>query len=160
MIDRCWDPMSTSQTMKLVRLLLQLSEDFPSLRTTSRILQQIFLSLTAKFKDCLNNDILIPLLHKQNDSQFYERQFHGAVKLFRNIVSFQGILSDKVLKEIAITSLFNRYLSQALNMYQIKDRIIKTNLIISTLPKRSNFEIGDILGSYMKNLQLQASSII
>lgn len=156
--------MSTSQTMKLVRLMLQLKEDFPSLRITSKNLQNIFETITTKIKDAIKDDIFIPLLHKQIDNQFFERQFNGAVKLFRNVVSFQGIISDKVLKELAISSLFSRYLQPALNMYPMKDRIAKTNLITSTLPKRSNFEIGDILVSYMKSLQsqleIQSSSFI
>lgn len=135
--------------------MLQLTDEFPSLRATSKNLQSTFHSITSKINEAIKEDIFIPLLHKNTDNQFYERQFHGAVKLFRNIMSFQGILSDKILKELAITSLYNKYLQQALNMYPIKDRITKMNLITSTLPKRQNFEIGDILNSHMKNLQSQ-----
>ena len=40
---------------------------------------------------------------------FFQRQFYSALKLFKNIVSWQGILADNILAELAIDSLLNRY---------------------------------------------------
>lgn len=49
-------------------------------------------------------------------SSFFQRQFCSGLKLFRNLLSFQGILSDSVLKEYAILSLLNRYLLMAMRV--------------------------------------------
>lgn len=49
-------------------------------------------------------------------TSFFQRQFSSALKLFRNYLSWEGILSDSALKEIAISSLLNRYLLSAIRV--------------------------------------------
>lgn len=49
-------------------------------------------------------------------SSFFQRQFSSALKLFRNLLSWEGILSDSALKEIAISCLLNRYLLSAIRV--------------------------------------------
>lgn len=64
-------------------------------------------------KAALENDVFIPIFPKQLQeakSSFFQRQFCSALKLLRNFLMWQGILSDIALKEIAILSLLNRYL--------------------------------------------------
>lgn len=50
-------------------------------------------------------------------SSFFQRQFCSALKLFRNLLSWQGILADNALKDLAILSLLNRYLLSAMRVY-------------------------------------------
>jgi GC-rich sequence DNA-binding factor len=64
-IDECFDPLSTTQTLKLVKLLKQLSNDYPSLRITSKNLQNLFVTMTDKMKLALDNDVFIPIFQKQ-----------------------------------------------------------------------------------------------
>lgn len=52
-------------------------------------------------------------------SSFFQRQFSSALKLFRNLLSWEGILSDTALKDIAISSLLNRYLLLAIRVNNI-----------------------------------------
>lgn len=54
-------------------------------------------------------------------SSFFQRQFSSALKLFRNLLSWEGILSDTALKEIAISSLLNRYLLSAIRVNEYAD---------------------------------------
>lgn len=49
-------------------------------------------------------------------SSFFQRQFCSGLKLFRNLLSWQGILADSALKELAILSLLNRYLLSAMRV--------------------------------------------
>lgn len=64
-IEGCFDPLSTTQTLRLVKLLNQLSNDYPSLRITSKNLQAMFTIITDKMKMALDNDVFIPIFQKQ-----------------------------------------------------------------------------------------------
>lgn len=113
LIETCWDPLSSSQTLKIVELLGRLGRDYPSMRPTSKYTRTLFLTILDKMKAALENDVFIPIFPKQLQeakSSFFQRQFSSALKLLRNFLMWQGILSDIALKEIAILSLLNRYL--------------------------------------------------
>jgi len=138
LIDECWDPLSTTQTLKLVKLMNELSNDYPSLRVTSKNLQSMFTIITDKMKVALDNDVFIPIFQKQSadaKSSFFQRQFYSGVKLFRNFISFQGIVSEKVLKNFAISSLLNRYLLSAMRVSLPTDGVTKAYTIVLTLPR-------------------------
>jgi GC-rich sequence DNA-binding factor len=64
-IEGCFDPLSRTQTLRLVQLLNQLSKDYPSLRITSKNLQNLFTTITEKMKLALDNDVFIPIFQKQ-----------------------------------------------------------------------------------------------
>lgn len=64
-IEGCYDPLSNTQTLKLVKLLNQLSHEYPSLRITSKNLQTLFMTITEKMKLALDNDVFIPIFTKQ-----------------------------------------------------------------------------------------------
>lgn len=118
-IESCWDPMSSSQTLRLVNLIRRLLRDYPSLRVTSKNTRAMLIAVLDKIKLTLENDVFIPIFPKQiqeSKSSFFQRQFSSALKLFRNLLSWEGILSDSVLKEIAILSLLNRYLLSGLRV--------------------------------------------
>lgn len=68
-------------------------------------------------------------------TSFFQRQFCSGLKLFRNFISWQGILSDSVLKELAISSLLNRYLLSAMRVCTPMDSISKAYTIVNTLPR-------------------------
>lgn len=68
-------------------------------------------------------------------TSFFQRQFCSGLKLFRNFLSWQGILSDAKLREIAISSLLNRYLLSAMRVCTPSDAVAKAHIIVYTLPR-------------------------
>jgi GC-rich sequence DNA-binding factor len=116
----------------------QLTADYPSLRVTSKNLQSLFTTITDKMKEALDNDVFIPIFQSRSadaKSSFFQRQFYSGVKLFRNFISFQRIVSDKMLKSFAISSLLNRYLLSAMRVSNPADGVSKAHTIVLTLPR-------------------------
>ena len=68
-------------------------------------------------------------------SSFFQRQFFSGIKLFRNFISFQGIIADSLLKNYAISSLLNRYLLSAMRVSQPAEGITKAQSLVLTLPR-------------------------
>ncbi|XP_050082324.1 intron Large complex component GCFC2 isoform X2 [Anopheles aquasalis] len=136
--EQYWDPLSTTQTLRLVRLLKRLVRDYPSLRLTCKPLRALFQTILDKLKQSVDNDVFIPIFPKQAQeakSSFFQRQFCSGLKLFRNITSWQGILADGALKELAIGSLLNRYLLNGMRVCTAPDAIGKASTIVYTLPR-------------------------
>ncbi|XP_037038522.1 PAX3- and PAX7-binding protein 1 isoform X2 [Bradysia coprophila] len=164
LIETCWDPLSTSQTLKLVGLIGRLGRDYPSLKATSKYLRTLFAAISDKMKLALDNDVFIPVFPKQSQearSSFFQRQFCSGLKLFRNVLSFQGILADSALKEYAILSLLNRYLLMAMRVCTPVDATSKAYIIVNTLPRiwlQPELAILESLGlfiTYLKSVSKQ-----
>lgn len=60
---------------------------------------------------------------------FFQRQFGTAVKLLRNLLAWQGVVADRVLRDVAISSLLNRYLLAALRTCEPVDAAEKCNMV-------------------------------
>ncbi|XP_055641850.1 PAX3- and PAX7-binding protein 1 isoform X2 [Toxorhynchites rutilus septentrionalis] len=138
LIEQVWDPLSTTQTLKLVRLINRLSRDYPSLRRTCKQLRTLFQAILDKLKLAIDNDVFIPVFPKQLQeakSSFFQRQFCSGLKLLRNITSWQGIIADGPLTELAIGSLINRYLLNGMRVCTPTDAINKASMIVYTLPR-------------------------
>ncbi|KAJ8978174.1 hypothetical protein NQ317_009662 [Molorchus minor] len=114
LVDKCWDPLSSSQTLRLVGIVSRYIRRFPSLGPASAPLHNLF---------------------ADSKSPFFQRQFSSGLKLLKNITSWQGILNDNTLKELALTSLLNRYLLSALKFCVITDAVQKVRLISLILPR-------------------------
>lgn len=65
LIEQVWDPLSTTQTLKLVRLINRLGRDYPSLRRTCKQLRMLFQAILDKLKLAIDNDVFIPVFPKQ-----------------------------------------------------------------------------------------------
>jgi hypothetical protein len=148
LIENIWDPLSTKQTNQLVRLIAKWAKDFPTISSRSKHLQTLLHKIALRISRSLDEDVYIPQLIPQevlenrtnplalNVINFYERQFWSGVKLFRNIISWQGIISDPVLQELALDRLLNRYLLFAIvRTIAYSDSINKCQEIILTLPR-------------------------
>ncbi|XP_072751186.1 PAX3- and PAX7-binding protein 1 isoform X2 [Anoplolepis gracilipes] len=137
-IEKIWDPMSTSQTLRLVGAINRFIKEYPNLNDTSKQLEILFNAILDKIKDAVENDVFIPIFPKQvldTKHQFFQRQFAMAVKLLRNLLSWQGLLGDMQLKNMALGSLLNRYLLAGLRVSCPTDALFKANMIMSTLPR-------------------------
>ncbi|KAM7362584.1 PAX3- and PAX7-binding protein 1 [Cochliomyia hominivorax] len=135
-VTHCWDPLSTTQTLRLIGFINRLGRDFP-LKEEGKTLQQLFNAILEKMKLALENDVFIPIFPKQvqeNKTSFFQRQFCSGLKLFRNFLSWQGIIADTPLREMAIGSLLNRYLLLAMRVCTPNDAISKAYIIVNTLP--------------------------
>ncbi|XP_015117419.1 PAX3- and PAX7-binding protein 1 isoform X2 [Diachasma alloeum] len=137
-VEKMWDPMSTSQTLRLVGTVSRLIRDYPNLNDTCKNLEILFNGILDKIKSAVENDVFIPIFPKQvldPKHTFFQRQFTMAVKLLRNILSWQGLLGDNQLKNLALGSLLNRYLLAGLRVSPPVDALGKANMIMSTLPR-------------------------
>uniref|UniRef100_A0A0P6K0Q7 Putative transcriptional regulator binding to the gc-rich sequence n=1 Tax=Aedes aegypti TaxID=7159 RepID=A0A0P6K0Q7_AEDAE len=138
LIEQVWDPLSTTQTLKLVRLINRLSRDYPSLRRTCKQLRLLFQAILDKLKLAIDNDVFIPVFPKQLQeakSSFFQRQFCSGLKLLRNITCWQGVIADGPLTDLAIGSLLNRYLLNGMRVCTPTDAINKASMIVYTLPR-------------------------
>lgn len=137
LVDRCWDPLSSSQTLRLVGVLGRYIRRFPSLGPASKSLHNLFNAVLHKLKSALENDVFIPVIPKlaESKSPFFQRQFASGLKLLRNITSWQGILNDKEIQDLALNALLNRYLLSAVKICLLTDAVSKVGLISLILPR-------------------------
>jgi GC-rich sequence DNA-binding factor len=63
---------------------------------------------------------------------FFQRQFGTAVKLLRNLLAWQGVVADRVLRDVALGSLLNRYLLAALRTCEPVDAAEKCSMVRET----------------------------
>lgn len=137
LVDRCWDPLSSSQTLRLIGIISRYIRKYPTLGPASKSLNNFFNGIMHKMKMSLEHDVFIPITPKlaESKSPFFQRQFASGLKLLKNITSWQGILNDNTLKEIAINSLLNRYLLSAIKFCIVTDAVQKLKLITLILPR-------------------------
>jgi len=137
-----YDPLSHSQTLRLVALVSRLAADYPTLTPTSKHLRQLVTTVVDNIKESLDSDVYIPVYNKaQLDSPssphaaFSHRQFWTTYKLLRNILAWQGVLADGVLADLAIDRLINRYVLLSLRANpDISDAIDKSRQVVALLP--------------------------
>lgn len=137
LVDRCWDPLSSSQTLRLLSVVSRYIRKFPTLGPACKPLNNLFQAILHKMKTSLEHDVFIPMSPKLADSKshFFQRQFASGMKLLKNITSWQGVLNDNTLKELALTSLMNRYLLTANKFCMLTDAVAKVYLIFQILPR-------------------------
>lgn len=64
-IEKAWDPLSSSQTLRLVTLIRRMIEVYPSLKPTSKYMRNLFTTILDRMKSSLENDVFIPIFPKQ-----------------------------------------------------------------------------------------------
>ncbi|XP_046288197.1 intron Large complex component GCFC2 isoform X2 [Marmota monax] len=144
-VECIWDPLSTSQTTSLInhcRVILEEHSTYENEVNKSQ--QDLLKSIASRMKKAIEDDVFIPLYPKsavENEtsphSKFQERQFWSALKLFRNILLWNGVLSDNTLQELGLGKLLNRYLIIALlNAIPGPDVVKKCNQIVVCLPEK------------------------
>lgn len=63
-VEKIWDPMSTSQTLRLVGTVRRLIIDYPNLNEKSKQLQLLFTAILEKIKAAIDNDVFMPIFPK------------------------------------------------------------------------------------------------
>jgi GC-rich sequence DNA-binding factor len=127
----------SKSTLKLVGIITRYVRKFPTLGPASKALSNLFNAILHKMKCSLEHDVFIPLTPKliESKSPFFQRQFASGLKLLKNITSWQGVLNDNTLKELALNSLLNRYLLSAVKFCLLTDAVSKVSLISLILPR-------------------------
>lgn len=142
-IKAAYDPLSTTQTLRCVGLLSRFLADFPTLTGESKQVRELLKEVRDKVKASVESDPYIPIGYSKQimespngpHAQFTNRQFWSCFKLFRNVLSWQEILGDRILADLAVGSLLNRYIVIALGMNPDPlDVIAKSKQIVATLP--------------------------
>ncbi|KAF3826631.1 hypothetical protein GH733_009156 [Mirounga leonina] len=121
-VEFIWDPLSTSQTTSLITHCRVILEELSTCANeVSKGKQDLLKSIVVRMKKAIEDDVFIPLYPKRTvenktspHSKFQERQFWSGVKLFHNILLWNGLLPDDTLQELGLGKLLNRYLIIAL----------------------------------------------
>nr|CAD7423431.1 unnamed protein product [Timema monikensis] len=64
LVEAQWDPLSTSQSLRLVGLTNRLIQEYPTMLPSSKYLEKFLNSVIAKMKSCVENDVFIPIYPK------------------------------------------------------------------------------------------------
>ncbi|KAJ8315152.1 hypothetical protein KUTeg_007302 [Tegillarca granosa] len=111
--ENVWDPLSTTQTSRLVNVIQKIIRDYPTIHAKNKQTQNLLHSLVTRMKKTLDDDVFMPLYPKSvvenrtsGSAVFFHRQLWTCIKLLGNILSWQDILSVKVLQGLAIISTF------------------------------------------------------
>ncbi|XP_067849290.1 PAX3- and PAX7-binding protein 1 [Heptranchias perlo] len=142
--EKVWDPLSSSQTSRLVKLILKLVEGYPSVvNGENKYTQTLLKTIVLRIRKTVDEDVFVPLypksvLENKNSGPylFFQRQFWSALKLLDNILQWTGIISNRALQELTVDSLLNRYILLALqNSDPGDDSLKKCQSLITCLPK-------------------------
>ncbi|RVE63892.1 hypothetical protein OJAV_G00140820 [Oryzias javanicus] len=141
--EQVWDPLSSSQTARLVAFVHRLLKGYPTvLHGDNRFTQELLKMIVLRTRRTLDEDIFLPLYPKnvmdnKNSGAylFYQRQFWSCVKLLGNILQWEGILSTSCLKDLALDSTLNRYILSALQTSDAgEENVHKCQKVVECLP--------------------------
>ncbi|XP_037383609.1 intron Large complex component GCFC2 isoform X2 [Talpa occidentalis] len=143
-VEFIWDPLSTSQTASLIMHCRMILEDSTYENEVNKSKQDLLKSIISRMKKAIEDDVFIPLYPKStiedktsSHSKFQERQFWSGLKLFHNILLWNGLLPDDTLQELGLERLLNRYLIIALrNAIPGPDVVKKCNQVAAYLPEK------------------------
>ncbi|KAF6103478.1 GC-rich sequence DNA-binding factor 2 [Phyllostomus discolor] len=144
-VEFIWDPLSTSQTTSLITHCRMILDELSIWEDeVSKGKQDLLKSIVSRMKKAIEDDVFIPLYPKSAvenktspHSKFQERQFWSGLKLFRNVLLWNGLLPDDTLQELGLGKLLNRYLVIALyNAAPGPDVVKKCSQITAYLPEK------------------------
>ncbi|XP_046650905.1 PAX3- and PAX7-binding protein 1-like [Daphnia pulicaria] len=139
-VKAAYDPCSTSQTNRLVKLVKTLTEEHPIL-AGHKTIQSLLSAAVEKFEGAVDQDVFIPFHFAAQNPGFVNRQFWSAAKLLRNILHWQTVIDDSQLRSVAIDKLFKKYMLLPLTKTTIRgnasdpDTLDKIRFIAESLPK-------------------------
>ncbi|XP_061658373.1 PAX3- and PAX7-binding protein 1 [Syngnathoides biaculeatus] len=141
--EQVWDPLSNSQTARLVSFIRRLIKGYPTvLHGDNQYTRELLRTVVMRVRRTLDEDVFQPLypknlLENKNGGPylFYQRQFWTCVKLLRNILQWEGIVSTSCLKDLALDSTLNRYILSALQTTDpCEDNVRKSQKVVDCLP--------------------------
>ncbi|XP_068534871.1 intron Large complex component GCFC2 isoform X4 [Anas acuta] len=151
-VQNVWDPLSTSQTENLVQLCRNIFEkQVPSKSEGRKAKEDLIKEVVLRMKKSIEEDVFIPLYPKSTvedksspGSKFQERRFWSAVKLLSNILLWNGIVQEDMVRDLGLSKLLNRYLLlNLLNTPPGPDNIEKCTKVVACLPERWFKDLGN-----------------
>eukprot|EP00075_Anas_platyrhynchos_P021869 XP_027311122.1 GC-rich sequence DNA-binding factor 2 isoform X2 [Anas platyrhynchos] len=151
-VQNVWDPLSTSQTENLVQLCRNIFEkQVPSKSEGRKAKEDLIKEVVLRMKKSIEEDVFIPLYPKSTvedksspGSKFQERRFWSAVKLLSNILLWNGIVQEDMVRDLGLSKLLNRYLLlNLLNTPPGPDNIEKCTKVVACLPERWFEDLGN-----------------
>ncbi|XP_018023323.1 PAX3- and PAX7-binding protein 1 [Hyalella azteca] len=140
-----WDPLSHSQSVRLVNLVRHFCQSCPTIRPTSQPLKKLCTAVVDKIRQAIDKDVFIPIFNKtayesrtSSGSLFFQRQFWVAWKLLSLVLMWHKILSENSISDLGIRSILNLYLIPALNIaaqVNLKDGLEKAKYVIQAMPR-------------------------
>lgn len=141
LVENVWDPMSSTQTHRLIGTIQKLAEDYPTVSSYNKNTQALLAAIIARMRKTLDDDVYMPLFPKSMLEQkgamaFMQRQFWSCVKLLGNVLSWHGLVDQQVLIEIALDGLLNRYILLSLQNSDVdEESLAKCQKIAGALPR-------------------------
>ncbi|XP_065487835.1 intron Large complex component GCFC2 isoform X2 [Caloenas nicobarica] len=144
-VKNMWDPLSTSQTKSLVQLCRNIFEKKALCKSEcSQAKEDLVNVVVLRMKKSVEEDVFIPLYPKSTVedksspcSKFQERRFWSAVKLLSNVLLWDGIVQEDIVRDLGLSKLLNRYLLlNLLNTPPGPDNIEKCKKVAACLPER------------------------
>uniref|UniRef100_A0A3P8U946 PAX3 and PAX7 binding protein 1 n=1 Tax=Amphiprion percula TaxID=161767 RepID=A0A3P8U946_AMPPE len=141
--EQVWDPLSSSQTARLVGFIHRLMKGYPTvLHGDNQYTQELLKTIVLRTRRTLDEDVFLPLypkniLENKNSGPylFYQRQFWSCVKLLGNILQWECILSSSCLRDLALDSTVNRYILSALQTTDTaEENVQKCQKVVECLP--------------------------
>ncbi|CAF0932359.1 unnamed protein product [Brachionus calyciflorus] len=142
--ESIYDPFSRKQTQNFANFFVELVKTYPTLSAQSLNSKKFIETIIARFKKTFEEEVFVPLYSKQlinqknsEPSKFFHRQFYSCIKVFSNVLLWKEVLSESILKELAIDCLLNRYLLIGLqNLEPTIETIRIIEYLTSKLPKK------------------------
>ncbi|GFO12653.1 pax3- and pax7-binding protein 1 [Plakobranchus ocellatus] len=143
LVQDVWDPLSTTQTARLVNLTMKLTRDYPSINADSKNFRAFMEAVVARLKKTLDDDVFMPMYplnvldnRSSGPAIFFHRQSWSCIKLLGNMLSWHQLISPSVLQKLTLSGLLNRYVVIGLASSHInREALHKCQAIISALPK-------------------------
>ncbi|XP_076444487.1 PAX3- and PAX7-binding protein 1-like [Babylonia areolata] len=143
LVENVWDPLSTTQTSRLVNITQRLFQDYPTVSLKSKSAQVLLQAVVRRAKKALDDDVFLPLYpmsvldnRSSGPATFFHRQSWTCIKLLGNLLSWQDLLGTQLLQRLALNGLLNRYIVLGLaNSHINRHAMEKCQTIISTFPK-------------------------
>jgi len=143
LVERVWDPLSNSQTLRLSHLVRQLVRDYPTVTAESAALRRLLQAVVAAFTASVQDDCFVPRLPKLSlesrsttAAVFFYRQFTSCAKLLGNMLSWTELLSDGCLQRLALGALLSD--TMLLPLTQVPDpteAVNRCRLVANALPR-------------------------
>jgi len=140
LVQRCWDPFSTKQTERLVKLVSLLFEDYIPPDSQHKEVGQLLAAIRHEIEQLIIHEAYLPFTAQRTSNpdskteKFLSFQFIKCIKILKNILLWNNALPIETVYQLSIDSLLNRHLIAFLQTSHYLDVIDKLDMIVKLLP--------------------------
>ena len=166
LVECCWDPFSSQQTKRLTELLVLLFEDYVPKKKKSTEKDKLIQAIQHQIEQLIIHEAFLPFTAERSSNpdskveQFLTFQYLKCIKILKNILLWEGVLSPDIVFKLAVDSLLNRHIVAFLQTSQnYMDNVEKIDMIIKTFPV-SWFERSDKLLPQLVSFATYLASLV